>query len=61
VPAGNAGVQAPYARAGLLTFYAEKSAAEIAQTLGTTPGAVRVGRHRALVSMRECLEARRAS
>jgi RNA polymerase sigma-70 factor (ECF subfamily) len=43
----------------LLTFYAEKSAGEIATSLGMTPGAVRVGRHRALASMRTCLETRR--
>jgi RNA polymerase sigma-70 factor (ECF subfamily) len=43
----------------LLTFYAEKGAGEIAAALGMTPGAVRVSRHRALASMRECLEARR--
>jgi len=43
----------------LLTFYAEKSSAEIGQALGMTAGAVRVGRHRALASMRTCLERRR--
>jgi RNA polymerase sigma-70 factor (ECF subfamily) len=43
----------------LLSFYAEKSAGEIADSLGMTPGAVRVGRHRALASMRTCLESRR--
>lgn len=41
------------------TYYAEKSADEIASALGMTAGAVRVGRHRALASMRECLERRR--
>ena len=45
----------------LLTYYADKSAPEIAAAIGTTAGAVRVGRHRALASMRECIEARRAS
>jgi RNA polymerase sigma-70 factor (ECF subfamily) len=45
----------------LLTYYADKSAAEIAAAIGTTAGAVRVSRHRALASMRECIEARRAS
>jgi RNA polymerase sigma-70 factor (ECF subfamily) len=45
----------------LLTYYADKSAAEIAAAIGTTAGAVRVGRHRALASMRDCVEARRAS
>lgn len=43
----------------LLTFYAEKSAAEIGRALGMTSGAVRVGRHRALASMRQCLESGR--
>jgi RNA polymerase sigma-70 factor, ECF subfamily len=43
----------------LLTFYAEKSSAEIGQALGMTSGAVRVGRHRALASMRTCLERQR--
>jgi RNA polymerase sigma-70 factor, ECF subfamily len=45
----------------LLTYYADKSAPEIAAAIGTTAGAVRVGRHRALASMRDCIEARRAS
>ena len=45
----------------LLTYYADKSAPEIAAAIGTTAGAVRVGRHRALASMRECIETRRAS
>jgi RNA polymerase sigma-70 factor (ECF subfamily) len=43
----------------LLTFYAEKSSDEIGKALGMTSGAVRVGRHRALASMRTCLQARR--
>jgi RNA polymerase sigma-70 factor (ECF subfamily) len=45
----------------LLTYYAEQSATEIATALGTSAGAVRVGRHRALASMRDCIEARRPS
>jgi RNA polymerase sigma-70 factor (ECF subfamily) len=45
----------------LLTFYADKSAGEIGAALGMTPVAVRVGRHRALASMRDCLESRRPS
>ena len=45
----------------LLTFYAEKSSDEIGRALGMTSGAVRVGRHRALASMRTCLETRRQS
>lgn len=45
----------------LLTYYADKSAPEIAAAIGATAGAVRVGRHRALAAMRECIEARRTS
>lgn len=45
----------------LLTYYADKSAPEIAAAIGMTAGAVRVGRHRALASMRVCIETRRAS
>jgi RNA polymerase sigma-70 factor (ECF subfamily) len=45
----------------LLSYYAEMPAPEIAKALGTTAGAVRVGRHRALASMRECIESRMAS
>jgi RNA polymerase sigma-70 factor, ECF subfamily len=41
------------------TYYAEKSAAEIAAALGMTAGSVRVARHRALESMRQCVESRR--
>jgi len=43
----------------LLTFYAERSAAEIAEAMRMTAGAVRVARHRAVAAMRECLEAGR--
>ena len=43
----------------LLTFYAERSAVEIAGTMRMTAGAVRVARHRAVAAMRDCLEARR--
>lgn len=44
----------------VLTFYAERPAAEIAETLGMSPGTVRVLRHRALSRMRDCLEGRSA-
>jgi RNA polymerase sigma-70 factor (ECF subfamily) len=44
----------------ILSFYADKDAKEIGNALGMTPGAVRVCRHRALTSMRACLETRRA-
>jgi RNA polymerase sigma-70 factor (ECF subfamily) len=43
----------------LLTYYVERSAAEIAESMGMTAGAVRVARHRAVAAMRDCLEARR--
>lgn len=39
----------------LLTFYADKNAADIASTLQMAPGAVRVARHRALGRLRECV------
>ena len=45
----------------LLSFYADKGAKEIAEALGMTAGAVRVCRHRALASMRACVETRRPS
>ncbi len=44
----------------ILTFYAEKTAAEIAGELGLTSGAVRVARHRALDRLRECVGLRRS-
>jgi RNA polymerase sigma-70 factor (ECF subfamily) len=40
-----------------LTFYAERSSGEIAGELETTPGNVRVVRHRALVHLRDCMGA----
>jgi RNA polymerase sigma-70 factor, ECF subfamily len=46
----------PRARALLvLTFYAEKNAAEIASTFEMASGAVRVARHRALIRLRDCV------
>ncbi len=45
----------------ILSFYGEKGAKEIGDAMGMTAGAVRVCRHRALTSMRTCLESRRAS
>ena len=39
----------------LLTYYGEQDATEIAAALGTTPGNVRVMRHRALERLRLCL------
>ena len=45
----------------LLSYYVEMPAPEIAAALGMTAGAVGMGRHRALASMRECIEARMTS
>lgn len=39
----------------VLTFYAEKKAAEIASDLQMAAGTVRVARHRALMRLRECV------
>ncbi len=39
----------------MLTFYADRDGAEIADELGMTAGNVRVARHRALASLRECV------
>jgi len=39
-----------------LSFFRDKSADEIAHVLATTPGNVRVVRHRAMAQLRECLE-----
>lgn len=44
----------------LLTFYAERTAPEIARALGLSPGAVRVVRHRALDRLRACMLRRSA-
>jgi RNA polymerase sigma-70 factor (ECF subfamily) len=41
-----------------LTFYADRSAAEIAHELATSDGNVRVIRHRALASLAGCLDGR---
>jgi RNA polymerase sigma-70 factor, ECF subfamily len=40
-----------------LAFYRDKTADEIAAALGTTPGNVRVLRHRAIAQVRDCMEA----
>ena len=44
----------------LLTFYAERSADEVARELGASAGNVRVIRHRALQRLRECVVGREA-
>jgi RNA polymerase sigma-70 factor (ECF subfamily) len=41
-----------------LSFSEERPADEIGRLLGTTPGNVRVMRHRAVAALRDCLEAR---
>ena len=45
----------------ILSFYAEKTSAEIAEELGLTSGVVRITRHRALDRMRECVGLRRSA
>ena len=42
----------------VLSFYADRGAAEIASELGLSPANVRVVRHRALTRLRGCMEAR---
>jgi RNA polymerase sigma-70 factor (ECF subfamily) len=44
-----------------LTFHEDRSAEEIASALGTTPGNVRVLRHRAIAQLRECLDGKEAT
>lgn len=44
----------------ILTFYAEKTSAQIAEELGVTGTVVRVARHRALERLRECVGLRPA-
>lgn len=43
----------------ILTYYADRTAAEIAAELGRTSGAVRVARHRAMEQLRACMGLRR--
>lgn len=44
----------------ILTYYAERTAAEIATELGSTSGAIRIARHRAMERLRDCMGLRRA-
>jgi RNA polymerase sigma-70 factor (ECF subfamily) len=39
----------------ILTYYAERTAVQIAAELGCTSGAIRVARHRAMERLRECM------
>lgn len=43
----------------ILTYYAERTAAQIATELGSTSGAIRVTRHRAMERLRDCMGLRR--
>lgn len=45
----------------ILTYYAEQSAAEIAAELGSTSGAVRLVRHRAMQRLRDCMGRRKGT
>jgi RNA polymerase sigma-70 factor (ECF subfamily) len=39
----------------MLTYYAERTAAQIAAELGGTSGAIRIARHRAMEQLRDCM------
>jgi RNA polymerase sigma-70 factor (ECF subfamily) len=39
----------------ILTYFAERTAAQIASELGSTSGAIRVARHRAMERLRDCM------
>lgn len=45
----------------ILSFYAEKSAAEVGRALGLSEANARVVRHRALISLRQCMGAAAAA
>ena len=45
----------------VLTYYAERTAAQIAEEVGGTSGAVRIARHRAMERLRDCMGLRKAS
>ena len=39
----------------ILTYYAERTAAQIAAEVGSTSGAIRIARHRAMERLRDCM------
>jgi RNA polymerase sigma-70 factor (ECF subfamily) len=45
----------------ILTYYAERTAAQIAAELGGTSGAIRIARHRAMERLRDCMGLRRTA
>ena len=45
----------------VLTYYAERNAAQIAEELGSTSGAIRIARHRAMERLRDCMGLRKAA
>ena len=45
----------------VLTYYAERNAAQIAKELGSTSGAIRIARHRAMERLRDCMGLGRAA
>jgi RNA polymerase sigma-70 factor (ECF subfamily) len=45
----------------ILTYYAETTAARIAAELGSTSGAIRIARHRAMERLRTCMGLRRVA
>jgi RNA polymerase sigma-70 factor (ECF subfamily) len=45
----------------ILTYYAERTATQIAAELGSTSGAVRVTRHRAMERLRDCMGLRKVA
>ena len=42
----------------ILTYYAERTSAQIAEELGSTSGAIRIARHRAMERLRDCMSTR---
>jgi DNA-directed RNA polymerase specialized sigma24 family protein len=54
-----AALEAPARQIIILTYYGEQTAAEIAAELGSTGGAIRIARHRAMERLRDCMGVRR--